>query len=399
MSAAPHRRSLTELLPGRHLPALDGFRAIAVGLVILYHFNISNGIPGDLGVTAFFTLSGFLITWLLRREYRETGRVDFRGFYLRRTLRIFPAYYVFLLLIGGLMLAAGRSWPPGQGLSAFLYVSNYFGALNPDSGSSISHTWSLAVEEQFYLLWPLAFVLLAKRGRRTMLGALAATIAAVAVWRTWLVYGSGMSEARAFQYVYRALDTRLDSLAIGCVLAVVLETNAGLRWARRAAASVWLPVPVVLGILASRKLSEPVHHALGFTIESALCAVLVVQALQLHPARGYRWLTHPVTEYLGRISYPLYLWHSLALFVAHKLPVAWPIQLAAALALSVALASGSYFVVEKPFLKLKDRLPKPAKAKSALGDLGLRRRGIPLAWVPPRSAVVAPAAPLPERVA
>jgi len=136
-----------------HLPSLDGLRAIAALLVVFMHAGLS-WCPGGLGVLAFFVLSGFLITWLLLKEEERFGRISMKLFYIRRSLRIFPAFYVYwLLLIGSLLFFQKRIlW--GQALSSFFYVNNYYQAILGDPNTGFSHTWSLGIEEQFYLLWP-----------------------------------------------------------------------------------------------------------------------------------------------------------------------------------------------------------------------------------------------------
>ena len=120
---------------------------------MVYHFGI-DAVPGDLGVSAFFVLSGFLITWLLLKEYRDTGTISLRRFYTRRMLRIFPAYYVFVAASFAIDTVRGDHWRPGLGLSALLYVVNYYNAFQGHPATSIAHAWSLGIEEQFYLLWP-----------------------------------------------------------------------------------------------------------------------------------------------------------------------------------------------------------------------------------------------------
>src|SRR5881628_2466461 len=137
-----------------HLPALDGLRAVAVFTVIVYHFGIA-AVPGDLGVSAFFVLSGFLITWLLLREHAANGTVSLTRFYTRRVLRIFPAYYAFLALSFAIDHLRHDPWSPALRNSAIVYLINYFNAFNGHPNTSIAHAWSLAIEEQFYLLWPL----------------------------------------------------------------------------------------------------------------------------------------------------------------------------------------------------------------------------------------------------
>src|SRR5438105_3314001 len=156
--------TLGRSLSARHLPALDGLRMVSAFLVVLYHSGFEH-VPGGHGVLAFFVISGFLITWLLLQEEARRGAVSLRLFYVRRTLRIFPAFYAFWLLWTGALLLSGRPihWP--QALSALGYVSNYYQAISGDPNTGYSHTWSLAIEEQFYLLWPMSFIALRRRPR------------------------------------------------------------------------------------------------------------------------------------------------------------------------------------------------------------------------------------------
>jgi len=144
----------------KHLPSLDGLRGIAALLVVFYHFGIEFGFhppPGYLGVLIFFVLSGFLITWLLLKESSATGTVSLSGFYLRRSLRIFPAFYGFWLFSIGVRILGHRTIAWGAAIASFFYVSNYYYSLVPGADTFMLHTWSLANEEQFYLLWPWVF--------------------------------------------------------------------------------------------------------------------------------------------------------------------------------------------------------------------------------------------------
>jgi peptidoglycan/LPS O-acetylase OafA/YrhL len=346
-------RVLSAILTRRQLPALDGLRAVAVLTVILYHAGFSF-VPGDLGVSGFFVLSGFLITWLLLKEVTATGEVSFRAFYLRRTLRIFPAYYVFILLTLLADYVLGDPWDTLKIGSAFGYVVNYYNAFLDHPPSSIAHAWSLAVEEQFYLLWPLGFFALAGRGRQLLLAGLAAVIVAVLAWRSWLYLGADAGAA----YVYNAFDTRFDNLAIGCLLAAT-AMDGRFRDAFGVLARHWaLPFITASAILVSRVSGGPTYHySIGFTVDAILMAVLVAQCLILHERAPWRWLDHPLAMWIGRLSYPLYLWHIWGLTVGKRLIAGQPPALSAAfgVALSFVLASLSYRFVETPFLRLKQR--------------------------------------------
>lgn len=353
---------LSQVLAGRHLPALDGMRAVAVFIVIAYHGGLG-AVPGDLGVSAFFVLSGFLITWLLLREWRADGSVSLRRFYVRRTLRIFPAYYVFLAVSFVLDRIRNDPWPDGLTAAAAGYAVNYYNALHGHPPTAIAHAWSLGVEEQFYLLWPAVFLLLARRGVRVLLPAVAGLVVAVLVWRSFLFLVGGVGTA----YVYNAFDTRFDNLGVGCLLAICVERPWFDAVARTVARRVWLPLVTIVLLVWSRVgIGSAYHYSLGFTVNALLIAVLIVQLLQLSRRTLWSWLEHPVTRFLGVLSYSLYLYHIWGIGAGHQLRFLPPgLQFLAGVLASIALASGSYFVIERPFLALKRRFEvgvAPARA-------------------------------------
>jgi peptidoglycan/LPS O-acetylase OafA/YrhL len=339
----------------QHLPALDGLRAVAVFIVIAYHAGLIQGIPGDLGVTLFFVLSGFLITWLLLREFVATGSISIRTFYARRALRIFPAYYVFILFSLALDTVLGHRWSLGLVSVAFTYLVNYYNAFLGHPTTSIAHAWSLAVEEQFYLLWPLACLALLRRSRDTAAYAVSLVILAVVAWRSVLFL---MLHAPT-SYVYNAFDTRCDALAIGCFLALSLERewfHSLERWVR----SIW-PLPlVILGLiwLSRHYGSSAYHYSIGMTVEALLIAVFMIQMLGLSSSPLWSWLDHPVARWLGLISYPSYLYHAWGLSVGERLLPHAPklLTFAVGYAATLCFAWGSFRIIERPFLAIKDRL-------------------------------------------
>lgn len=335
------------------IPGLDGIRALAVLLVIANHFGFE-WINGALGVLIFFVLSGFLITWLMLKELDRTGTVSLRQFYRRRVLRIFPAFYCFWLCGVGIYLARGHYLDWGQALSAFFYFSNYWMGLVPSDCMLFPHTWSLSIEEQFYLLWPALF-LLARRRPRHLPWYLGAAIVAVWIHRALLHLVFNVRP----EYIYRAFDTRLDHLAVGCLLAILVRRGSLDRAARALTASSWLPV-LTLALLFAAQLghkSLTFIYTVGYAFEPLLTAVFLLQLVWFSGRGGWALFEHPVTRYLGRISYPLYLWQQLTLYTSKRLLAAQPValQFVFALAITVAFASASYLIVEKPFLKLKSR--------------------------------------------
>jgi peptidoglycan/LPS O-acetylase OafA/YrhL len=339
-----------EAIQAKHMPALDGFRAVAAFSVVLAHgYNLT---LFD-GVTGFFVLSGFLITTLLLREQQSTGTVSLRAFYARRTLRIFPAYYAFVTASYVIDRVAGNPWPAGLAPSAVGYVVNYFNAFNEHPSTSIAHLWSLGVEEQFYLLWPTVFVALSGFGIRTLQRGLFALIALGIASRFVLHFGGFVDQA----YLYNTFDSRFDNLAIGCLLATFTRSPRATRIAALVAAYPWTPlVTAALMLLVNLGMSSTARHLIGFTIYAALVAVLIVQLLHLSRSKLWRWLDSAPARFLGTISYPIYLYHGWGLGLGHWL-TAWPplLQFMAGVVFTIGGAVGSYFVVERPFLAMKKR--------------------------------------------
>lgn len=360
-SVIDHLQSpLASALRRSTLPSLDGLRAIAVFLVIFYHFGIPY-VNGGLGVLMFFVISGFLITWLLLKEEERWGGISLKLFYLRRTLRIFPAFYAYWLLIVvgfGLILGKRIVWP--QAAASLLYVNNYYQALFGDPNTGLSHTWSLAVEEQFYLLWPLSFVLLKSNRRRVT--ALMAAIGFVWTYRIVLVLLRTPTG-----YIYEALDTRADHLLIGCLMATMLHEGRGMPlWnaLTRRSAYIWSTLALLaLSSVTPQILGARYRDAIGYIVDPLLTAALLAQAMAFHQTAA-SWMNWRWIAFLGRISYSLYLYQQIAMDPAKKLLAPYPVwvQLPAAIACVVIAAAFSYFVVEKPFLKLKDRWGKRSAA-------------------------------------
>jgi peptidoglycan/LPS O-acetylase OafA/YrhL len=338
------------------MPMLDGFRAVAAFSVVLahgYHLTLFDG------VTAFFVLSGFLITTLLIRERDATGSISLRSFYARRTLRIFPAYYALVLASYVIDKVAGNPWPSGLAPSAVAYVVNYFNAFNGQPSTSIAHLWSLGVEEQFYLLWPALFIALSRFGMRGVQIGLATAIVGGLIWRP-IAYFSGFAGQA---YLYNAFDARFDNLAMGCLLATVAQTPHAVRIASVIAGRVWMPL-ITIGLMTAVTygLSPLAQHLFGFTLYSFLIAVFIAQLLQQRNAAPWRVLDLAPVRFLGTISYPIYLYHGWGIGLGLWL-TGWPplAQFLAGVVFTVLGACGSYFIVEKPFLALKQRFQPRGK--------------------------------------
>ncbi len=365
MSTTPGK--LIPLLSQPRIPGLDGLRALAVLLVIVYHFGFEQ-INGGFGVEIFFVLSGFLITWLLLAEDARTGTVSIGEFYRRRAARLLPGFYAYVIL--GLAYGAVRGEPAPWGavVSSSLYVMNYYHGLVHPPDSFLSHCWSLAIEEQFYLFWPLAFRRL-RRNPRALVCALGVTIVGVWIVRDVLYFGLHVSQS----YIYRALETRADALAVGCLLAAATRQGYLLAFWERCARS-WI-VPVTLAVLAAISASlytNPRYRfGIGYMIEPVLIAALIPQVILLAatPGSWARILELRPIVYLGTISYSLYLYQQITLGPAQHLTAGRPIalQLVFAIAVTVVAAAASYHLLEKPLRARIRRSPPRASAAERTG--------------------------------
>jgi acyltransferase-like protein len=204
-------------------PALDGLRAVSIVAVLAHHSHWLSG--GYLGVDVFFTLSGFLITALLTEEFARTGTITLRLFYARRALRLLPALLVLVVVCAGTLLATVPEYGPlvlHQAAAVLFYVANWAWVIDVPLGV-LSHTWSLGVEEQFYLLWPCALLVMLRVSSPRRLFAMTLVLAgAGAAWRHALVQAGAR-----FEHIQRGLDAHGDALLIGCALSLGL--TAGLR--------------------------------------------------------------------------------------------------------------------------------------------------------------------------
>ncbi len=342
-------------LQQREIPIIGGLRAVAVFLVIFDHSGIWWA-PGGLGVLIFFVISGFLITWLLLKEDERSGTVSLKRFYARRSLRIFPAFYTYALIALSLLAVLGKqiNWP--QTIASLLYVANYYQAINGDPNTVLSHTWSLGIEEQFYLLWPVIFVVLRRRPLLLMRVTVAA-IGTVWIYRFVLKYVFHIWQG----YFYEAFDTRMDHLLMGCLLALALfHTRGRGAWSSVFERPLFAALTVILLVLsaaAELHWQDAYRDTYGFIVNPVLCALLIPQLISLRTASLVRWLEWKPIKYLGSISYSLYLYQQLILGTVRKALqfTSYPLQVTASVGVLIIVASCSYWLVEKPLLRMKDR--------------------------------------------
>lgn len=302
-------------------PALDGIRALAVLAVIAFHARVPGFSGGFIGVDVFFVLSGYLITSVL------SDNANLRQFYWRRFLRLVPPL---ALMLAAYLFIAPIIWPKHphfrDAALAFFYLSDYSIAFWTQP-FYLWHTWSLSVEEHFYLLWPIVFLKL----RPTVKVLFIAYIAATA-WR-W-----GWD---SYHEAYHRFDTRMSGLILGCILAFVPRIKH----------SAW-PSLLILGlaVVAFRK-NDPNVQGLGFTLVELASAYLII-------GQQPKWLSASTLVYVGRLSYGMYLWHYPIARYFRDDHAPWQVTLAASLVGSIICAAISYHTIEAWIRSRRRHFPK-----------------------------------------
>jgi peptidoglycan/LPS O-acetylase OafA/YrhL len=355
-----------------YIPALDGLRGVAVLLVLFFHGQLPGFKYGYIGVDIFFVLSGYLITTLLIAEYKHSGTISFAKFYHRRVCRLFPA----LLMSLSIFVAYAAVILPNfsthlvDAADALTYVYNWTRAFALARSAQIGHTWSLGIEEQFYLAWPaLCAFLLARFSGRAPLAVACVLVATTAMWRLHLAV-DGAAEWR----LYNGFDTRCDALFVGCALA--FTPAVGRAWPIGAAA---LLLFMLFGLQWN---SRPMFMG-GYTALAIAAAPVIAGASESSRFISKFLALKPLVA-VGRISYGLYIFH-LPIYGAMQDFQAgiFPLYLnTVALSATFAIATFSYLYVERPIL---DRRNTPAfrraiKYTAAAGPLLVCLGLISVAW-------------------
>jgi peptidoglycan/LPS O-acetylase OafA/YrhL len=349
----------------RFFPALDGLRALSI-LAVIWHHAGGEGAPGALsrgfhGVSLFFAISGFLITTLLLREQDANGQISLSRFYLRRTLRIFPLYYVVLALYSALVLLVDRHSAAGEGFSAHLpyfltYTSNWF--IERDAGTRVIFyfAWSLATEEQFYLVWP-SVVRFSRRWWAPV--AVMAVLLAANLAGAWAV-ASGLVSGASLPM--RILLSVAAPIGLGCLAAYLTHRPGGFAIAWRLAGHR-ASAPLAL---AAMVLGLSFDGVPDLAIAAAMTWLVVAVCIRAdHVLR--QALSNAPLRHIGTVSYGMYLMHMLAMnVVSRALPGAGGlVRFVGASVLVIGMATASYYLFEKRVLDWKERLMGLKKAEGA----------------------------------
>lgn len=352
----------------KHIPSIDGLRAISIILVLFGHsyptVSNQNGTldiffhfigNAHIGVMTFFVISGYLITYLLRNEWEEKGTINLRDFYLRRILRIFPAFYSYLALISLLVIAGAIATSWSSIISAATFSTNYRHLWDHSDGGGeyywfVGHFWTLSLEEQFYLLWPLTLLTLGlHKGKRVaQFIIIACPFIRVISYFLW-------PDSRG--QLGMMLHSAADPLMIGCLMAL-WEGSANFELSVKRLHTGTIPLfatllAFVISPILTLKLRGAYGISVGVTIEAISIAVILLYVTRCPDTLVGRILNSKPAVFVGILSYSLYLWQQLFLT---PLNTSWlgkyPLNLIACFIVALI----SHYAVERPFLLLKNRI-------------------------------------------
>jgi peptidoglycan/LPS O-acetylase OafA/YrhL len=356
------------------IPSLDGLRAVSIAIVFLAHSGLKGIVPGFFGVTVFFFLSGYLITTLLRIEFEHSGDLDLIGFYMRRAFRIWPLFYLVLIVATGLtwLDVYGPPLPLDPTLVAmqFAHLANYaivkagwYLGRSPETWVY----WSLAVEEHFYLVLPVAYLamLKARLPAYRQAGIFLAVCAVTLAWRFVLVFAFDATKER----MYVSTDTRIDAIVFGCVLAVLYNPALDAppcseRWLKR----FWFPLGLVLILLSFLPRQPWFDQTLRYTIQGVALLPIFLVAVRWPDWWPCRPLNQRWVRTLGVLSYAMYLVHTTVIRLVEQVTQS---RLAVALLSALATLGVSFLLhraVEVPFIEWRKRLRSGRPAAPSVGD-------------------------------
>ena len=353
-----------------YLPSLDGLRGISIIAVMAFNTQLLCIQGGFVGVDIFFVLSGFLITALLVQNFHRTSGIGIKHFYFRRALRLFPALLALLLFYAAYALLfqpfdKAVTTLKGE-LYTLFYIANWV-QVPPISYhmGGLSHTWSLSVEEQFYIIWPLLLLLLLKLNSKRVIIIILLSLVTISVSLNVWFWQTGIP----FLRMYFGSDTRANEILIGCIAALLFSSgifkrveNSKLarrfnfvKWTFHSAAFISL-VGILLSFFYARIDQEFLYNG-GFVLVSISVACIILD-LVLFPSATSRVFEFAILVWIGRISYGLYLWHypiseaSRQLFDGRTSVLFYQVF---GLVVTFMVAAASFYLLEQPFLKLKHR--------------------------------------------
>jgi len=330
------------------IASLDGLRALAILLVLLSHLlsNFTSHLPylGNFGVKVFFVISGFLITAILVGEFEKTESINLKKFYFRRTLRIFPAYYFYILVIFLTKILGIYQIPLTDFIRSLTYTSNYF----TTASLVLGHFWSLAVEEQFYLIYPGLFVLLGLKKIKRVLIFVVLLTPLIRMLMMYLFYSGGNFSL----WLVFAFHTNMDALAIGCLLAFYRnKLHANTLYQKFLNSSVaFVSLPLIISAVFYYPQAYLFLFTLGWTILNLTIVLGIDWLITNDNSRFGKLFNLAPIKYIGVLSYSIYLWQQpFSIYSENLIWTHYPFNIIMIIVFSLI----SYYLIEKNFLKLR----------------------------------------------
>lgn len=354
-----------------YLPSLDGLRAVAILIVLAAHFGLGKIVPGGFGVMLFFFLSGFLITRLLVAEYNDTGKLNLKRFYIRRLIRLYPPLLLMLIIFPVALIVLKHAVYWQELLSVMFYFENYY--LVYFAGSISEHVnfnifWSLAVEEHFYLIYPIIFLFFYKNKSFKFILTLLILVALVTRLYYAIILESPLLSGYAdpsYEPTYMLSHCRYDSILFGCLSAILINNNSKIYlWLCNNFATITIAFLVIVSTFILR--GDFFRNSFRYTVQG-LSLMLIIPPVILY--KKYQVVNTLLSKkwliYIGKLSYSLYVMHWAGIILAGDLYPQknemyldmlkpWPWYLVA-FSITIGLSLFSYHVVEKKFIKLRKR--------------------------------------------
>ena len=342
--------------------ALDGWRAISILLVLTSHGGMKHLIPGGLGVTVFFFISGFLITSLLLTEFEREHNISLKKFFLRRFWRLFPPVFVYIGISTGLIVLLNGEISPYEPIAALLYFANYYSILwgvSPISGvgSPLNILGSLAVEEHYYIFFAPVVAILAYT-RLRLLGCLVLLLIVPLMIRCWIIFSHDI-QSSSINYVYMATETRIDSIAWGALLAWLCHYINAKNLDRFLDNNCSLVASFCIFIFCLLYRAEWFRESFRYSLQGIAMMPLFYSSLKGSALSVFKKvLGNSILVFIGRISYSIYLYHWLAIMIANawfgteSLSIRWLVTF---YSLSLVFSYASFCFLEIPSLIFRQR--------------------------------------------
>lgn len=337
-----------------YIPALDGLRALSIIVVYAGHIGLGNFVPGGLGVTTFFFISGYIITNLLITEFNQRGSINLKTFYIRRVLRLYPALLLMLLLTTAFVMFIGYPFPYKELGAALFYLENYyFAAAHTFLTFHFEILWSLAVEEHFYLVFPFLLLALVKSNRVLLFTTLTLIVIALII----RVYISDLHNANevAFVQTYILTHCRYDSILYGCLLSIFIHSTYKENFLRITTSVAAFCIGIALLLFTLIYKDDFFRQSFRYSLQGMALFIMIASILyNSRYAFINKILSSKVLVYIGKLSYSIYLFHFLAEMICKEYVKDDKLTRVLLMsAITIVLSLFSYHVVEVPIMKVR----------------------------------------------